>query len=54
MAWYERLHKWDEAKNSYWYSLQYAPAKNQKPSEQEALNETKLGYMRCLEALGQW
>ncbi|CAK8674525.1 unnamed protein product [Clavelina lepadiformis] len=60
VEWYERLHKWEEAKQTYHYKL-YAsrvPTLEASGPEEEnvknELAENKLGYMRCLEALGEW
>jgi hypothetical protein len=39
--WYEKLNRWDEAKNLY-------------RGSDESSCSNQLGYMRCLEALGEW
>uniref|UniRef100_H2Y9G6 Serine/threonine-protein kinase TOR n=1 Tax=Ciona savignyi TaxID=51511 RepID=H2Y9G6_CIOSA len=41
VEWYERLHKWEAAKSAY-------------HTKKERITENKIGYMRCLEALGEW
>nr|CAB3264065.1 serine/threonine-protein kinase mTOR-like [Phallusia mammillata] len=57
VEWYERLHKWEEAKQAYHYKLRVPlvgkEGQNDK-SREEQLIENKLGYMRCLDALGEW
>ncbi|XP_039269325.2 serine/threonine-protein kinase mTOR-like [Styela clava] len=60
VTWYERLHKWEEAKQAYSYNISVVqtPVVEMSQAETEKLHdkmvENKLGYMRCLEALGQW
>ncbi|XP_045522064.1 serine/threonine-protein kinase mTOR-like [Pieris brassicae] len=44
VRWYEKLHNWDEALDLYSKKLEIEPEDN----------ESKLGMMRCLEAMGEW
>lgn len=44
VRWYEKLHSWEKALNLYKHRLD---------NNQSDL-DSKLGYMRCLEALGEW
>ncbi|XP_078489638.1 serine/threonine-protein kinase mTOR-like [Ciona intestinalis] len=57
VEWYERLHKWVEAKNAYHTKLRVPLSEVDCPDEkmrEERMSEHKIGYMRCLEALGEW
>lgn len=44
MRWYEKLHSWEKALNLYKHRL----------DNNHSDLDSKLGYMRCLEALGEW
>lgn len=44
VRWYEKLHNWDQALELY----------NKKLEDEPEDSESKLGMMRCLEALGEW
>ncbi|XP_072945161.1 serine/threonine-protein kinase mTor-like [Epargyreus clarus] len=44
VRWYEKLHNWDQALELYTKKLETDPQDN----------DTNLGMMRCLEALGEW
>ncbi|CAH2267767.1 jg15184 [Pararge aegeria aegeria] len=44
VRWYEKLHNWDQALELY----------NKKLDDEPEDSESKLGMMRCLEALGEW
>lgn len=42
--WYEKLHNWEKALDSYQERLEESPSDI----------ELALGQMRCMEALGEW
>lgn len=44
VRWYEKLHNWDQALDLYNKKLEVEPQHD----------ESKLGLMRCLEAMGEW
>lgn len=44
VRWYEKLHSWEKALNLYKHRL----------DNNHSDLDSKLGYMRCLEALGEW
>lgn len=44
VRWYEKLHSWDKALVLY----------KEKLEANQADLDSKLGYMRCLESLGEW
>ncbi|XP_063386594.1 serine/threonine-protein kinase mTor-like [Cydia fagiglandana] len=44
VRWYEKLHNWDQALDLYNKKLEVEPQDD----------ESKLGLMRCLEAMGEW
>lgn len=58
VSWYERLHKWEDARQAYLYKIRltepFSAEEQEDPKNQKENIENKLGYMRCLEALGQW
>lgn len=44
VRWYEKLHNWEQALDLYSKKLEVEPQNN----------ESRLGQMRCLEAMGEW
>uniref|UniRef100_H2Y9G8 Serine/threonine-protein kinase TOR n=1 Tax=Ciona savignyi TaxID=51511 RepID=H2Y9G8_CIOSA len=57
VEWYERLHKWEAAKSAYHTKLCVPLTEADCPDDKlrkERITENKIGYMRCLEALGEW
>ena len=54
IEWYERLQKWEEAKKMYETKLYCSDFYRSRESNTSFDFTQKLGYLRSLEALGEW